>query len=79
MILVLIIIVNVINLRFSYSEFCSLIIESLHNACINLKNLFENCIRVICENLEKHVDVNRSIERKHVERAIEVLFLFYRI
>ncbi|KRT82717.1 hypothetical protein AMK59_3420, partial [Oryctes borbonicus] len=54
-------------------EFCNLIYEKFSSEGINIhdNDTFENCIKNLCERLEKQCVSGKSIEKEHIERAIE--------
>lgn len=55
-------------------EFCSLIVERFLQENIQLDDnfTFETYIKSLCNSLEKQCLSERSIEREHIDRAIEV-------
>ncbi|KAI4469123.1 dna polymerase epsilon subunit b [Holotrichia oblita] len=54
-------------------EFCILIYETFLSEGVNLgdNDSFENCIKNLCERLEKQCVSDRSIEKDDIKRAIE--------
>ncbi|GJQ78353.1 Pole2 [Trypoxylus dichotomus] len=57
-------------------EFCNLICEKFLSEGINIEDsdTFENCIKNLCERLEKQCVNDKSIEKEHIEQAIEGCF-----
>lgn len=57
-----------------FREFCSIIVDKFKQEKFNLNenSQFENAVKSICDSLEKQCLNAQSIEREHIDRAIEV-------
>ncbi|XP_063918780.1 DNA polymerase epsilon subunit 2-like [Zophobas morio] len=55
-------------------EFCALIVDKFLEQRIDLdnKHYLDNCIKNLCTSLENQCLIDQSIEREHIERALEV-------
>lgn len=55
-------------------EFCALIVEKFLEEDVRLENTgdFDTCFKHLCDSLEKQCVSDKSIEREHIEHAIEV-------
>ncbi|KAK5648615.1 hypothetical protein RI129_003507 [Pyrocoelia pectoralis] len=55
-------------------EFCTYIIEKLLQENIQLEEnaIFDKYVKTLCSNLEKQCLINRSIEKSHIERVVDI-------
>lgn len=61
-------------IKICYREFCSLVIDKLleEKRALDDNKEFENCIKLLCDSLEQQCSSEQSIEKEHIQNAIEV-------